>query len=96
MDRARYTKFRTLPLAATISDRGPLVADRGHTAALERGLGELERGLSQADRLNHALGAAGERVAERTLTLVQERKAHEWELERAARRERDRGHDHEL
>ena len=83
-------------LAATISDRGPLVADRGHTAALERGLGELERGLSQADRLNHALGAAGERVAERTLTLVQERKAHEWELERAARRERDRGHDHEL
>jgi len=86
----------TAHLAATISDRGPLVADRGHAAAFERGLGALERSLGQADRLNHALGAAGERVAERTLTLVQERKAHEWELERAARRERDRGHDHEL
>ena len=83
-------------LATTIGDRGSLDADRSHAAALERGLGELERGLGQADRLDHALGAAGERVAERTLMLVQERKAHEWELERAARRERDRGHDYGL
>ena len=83
-------------LATSVRDRSPLVTDRGHAAALEQELGGLERGLGQADRLNHALGAAGERVAERTLTLVQERKAHEWELERAARRERDRGHDHEL
>ena len=83
-------------LAATIGDRGALNADRGHTAALERGLGELEHSLSQADRLDHALGAASERVAERTLTLAQERKAHEWELERTARRERDRDWGHEL
>ena len=74
-------------LAATISDRGPLVADRGHTAALERGLGELERGLSQADRLEHALNTAGERALEQTR-----------ELERAHERvrERDHGWDHGL
>ena len=83
-------------LAATIGDRGPTDADRNHAAALERGLGELEHSLGQAHRLNHELGAAGERVAERTLMLVQERKAHEWELERAARREHDRGHDYGL
>jgi allantoicase len=30
------------------------------------------------------------------VTLVEERKAHEWEQEWEARRERDRGHDYGL
>ena len=76
-------------LAAAIGDRGPLDTDRGHTAALEQELGGLERGLGQADRLNHALGAASERAFE---------KAHEIERahERTRVRERDHGWDHEL
>ena len=74
-------------LATTIGDRGPLDADLGHAAALERGLGELERGVGQADRLDHALGAAGQRALEQTR-----------ELERAHERvrERDHGWDHGL
>jgi hypothetical protein len=52
--------------------------------------------LQHSDRANHELGAAGERVAQRTVTLVEERKAHERELEREARREHDRGDDYGL
>ena len=76
-------------LAAAISDRGPLDADRGHAAALERGLGGLEHGLSQADRLNHALGAASERALEQARELEQAQ-------ERVRQRERDHGWEHEL
>lgn len=78
-------------LAAAIGDRGPLDADRSHAAALEQELGGLERGLVQADRLNHALGAASERALEqaRELELAQERT-------HARVRERDHGWDHGL
>ena len=74
-------------LATSVRDRSPLVTDRGHAAALEHGLGELERGVGQADRLDHALGAAGQRALEQTR-----------ELERAHERvrERDHGWDHGL
>lgn len=80
-------------LAAAIGDRGPLDADRGHAAALEQELGGLERGLGQADRLNHALGAASERALEQARGLeLAEEQAHE----RERVRERDHGWDYGL
>lgn len=72
-------------LAAAIGDRSPLVTDRGHAAALEHGLGGLERGIGQADRLDHALGAAGQRALEQTREL-------ELAHERAHVREQERDH----
>jgi len=81
-----------------------LVRDRPKPPGLDRAEAERDRAFSGAvaavlqhsDRANYELGATGERVAQRTVTLVEERKAHEWEQEWEARRERDRGHDYGL
>jgi len=81
-----------------------LVRDRTKAPGQDRAEAERDRALSGAvaavlqhsDRANHELGAAGERVAQRTMTLVEERKAHEWEQEWEARRERERDWGHEL
>nr|AGL76946.1 mobilization protein A [Paracoccus marcusii] len=81
-----------------------LVRDHAKAPGQDRAETERDRGLSSAftavlkysDRANHELGTAGERVAQRTLTLVEERKALEWEQEWEARRERSRGDDYGL
>lgn len=88
-----------------------LVRDRAKAPGQDRAEAERNRALSSAvaavlqhsDRANHELGAAGERVAGRRVTLVEEREAHKreqereaHEREREARRERDSGHDYGL
>ena len=84
-------------VADLVRDRANTLGQDREEAARNREFSrEAARGFEHANRAYHELGAAGERVAERTETLVQERKAHEWELERAARRERDRDWGHEL
>jgi len=81
-----------------------LVRDRSKAPGLDRAEAARDRAFSDtvvavlelAHRANHELGAAGERVAQRIVTLVEERKAHEWEQEWEARRQRDSGHDYGL
>ena len=93
-ERSLLAQFEAV--AGLVRDRANTLGQDREQAARNREFSrEAAAGLERADRANRGLCAAGERVAERTLTLVQERKAHEWELERAARRERDRGHDHD-
>ena len=80
------------------------VRERAKAPGQDRTEAERDRAFSSAvaavlqhsDRANYELSATGERVAQRTVTLVEERKAHEWEQEWEARRERDRGHDYGL
>ena len=96
-DLARSVRSHIEAVAGLVRDRANTFGQDREQAARDREFSrEAARGFEHANRAYHELGAAGERVAERTLTLVQERKAHEWELERAARRERDRDWGHEL
>lgn len=75
--------------AAFEGDRRQAARDREH----ER---QAALSLERAERAYRELGDASEQAAERTLTLVQERKAHARELERAKRRERSWGDDYGL
>ncbi|XQZ55998.1 hypothetical protein E2979_22350 (plasmid) [Paracoccus yeei] len=96
-DLARSVRNHIEAVAGLVRDRANTLGQDREEAARNREFSrEAARGFEHANRAYHELGAAGERVAERTETLVQERKAHEWELERAARRERDRDWGHEL
>lgn len=95
-DLARSVRRHIKAVAGLVRDREHVWQDREQATQNREFSREAAAGLERADRANRGLCAAGERVVERTETLVHERKAHEWELERAARRERERDWGHEL
>ena len=96
-DLARSVRSHIEAVAGLVRDRAKAPGHDRAEAARDRAFSDaVASSLERADRANRELGAAGERVAERAITLTQEREEREWELERAARRERDRGHDHGL
>ena len=96
-DLARSVRSHIEAVAGLVRDRANTFGQDREQAARDRAFSNAAASsLERADRANRGLCAAGERVAERMVTLVEEREEREWELERAARRERDRDWGHEL